>query len=247
MKILEWVKKNWLRLIIVISAVVLLFYVLSVVRSCDEAAYQKDIAKLDEEILELETDNERLEEEKGKAIAGAKAAEKVVAEKEVEIAEAELRIKALEKEEIKITQVVAELPPSELVKETREILECAEVKLTDDGILFSVECMRSNLEKLKRFSLVENKYNEATFALSTSKETLQFQKMATWYVYRIAWAQGSQIMNYRSIVKKQDLKFVRCEKQRKRNFLKGAIIGVIIGAGIVVTIVIVVPLIKLIF
>lgn len=236
---MKWIKNNWLLLILIVLVIILIFS-----KSCNESAYREDITELDDEITELKSKNLKLEDQVLKEKTSAEIAQKVVAEKEIIIIEAKLRIKSLEKEEIEIVTVVTELLPSALVEETREILECAEVTLRDDGVLFSIECARRNLINNKQFSLVRKQLDETVFALSQSEEATQFQKMATWYVYRIAWAQASQILNYKEIGKKQDIKFTKSERQRKKSFLSGFMKGLVIGSCVTITIVLVIPFIR---
>jgi len=134
---------------------------------------------------------------------------------------------------------------SQLVEDTRAILECAEIELTEDGVLFSVACAQSNLVKLKRFSLVENKYDEAIFALSKSEEALHFQERVAWNLYGVAWKLGDQILNLKVIGKRKDKKFELSEKQRRKSWWNGLKIGLVIGGGLTITFVIIMPLIRL--
>ena len=242
MKIPKWIKKNWIPL-----AFGVLIIVLWGDRSCDEAGYKKDIAALDKEISEKVADNLEKDKVIKTAVKRALAAEAVVEEKEANIEASRIRILALERREPEIEAEIVALPPSELVENTREILECAEIELTENGVLFSVDCTRTVLTMAEKFSLTKERLKETQFSLSESLEATQFQKMATWNVYKIAWAQGTQILNYQDIIKSKDLKFERCEKQRKKGFWKGLKLGLAIGAGITVTITLVIPAIKAIF
>ena len=103
--------------------------------------------------------------------------------------------------------------------------------------MFSIECAREGLLKLKRFSLVEEKYREATFALSRSGKALKLQERVSWKLYGALWKMGDQIINYKAMVKKQGIKFNLAERQKKRSFFsalwKGFVIGIV--AGVVIT------------
>lgn len=238
----HWVKKNWL-----VLALVLLVIILWTSKSCNEARYKRDIAGLDEEIAVKVTDNVEkdviINEAKNRAIR----AEAVVAEREANIRESQIIITDLQRRISETASEVVELPPSELVKEAQKILDCAQIQLTTEGVLFSVECTQAVLTMAREFSLMKEELGQMRFSLSESQEATQFQKIATWNVYRIAWAQGTQIMNYRDIVKKQDIKFTKSEKQRKKSFWSGLKIGLAIGAGLTVTITLIIPAIKAIF
>jgi len=236
------IKKNWLPLVLGLVVVILL-----ISKSCNEAGYRKDIKKIDEEISELENRNEALEDQMYEAVENAKAAEKIVAEKEAEIEKSRLRILDLQKRRTEVVEVIAELPPSRLVKEARVILDCAEIQLREDGILFSIECSRAVLTMISQFSLIQDELTETQFSLSESLETTYFQKRATWYFLGAAWSLGSQVLNYKVIIKKLNMKFDLCEKQRKKGFWNGLKTGLAVGAGLTVTITLIIPAIKAIF
>ncbi len=238
----KWLKKHWLHL-----ALVLLIIAFWGTNTCNEAAYKSDIKLLDEQIKEKVADNAKkdivIEEAKQQAII----AEAVVADKEANIEESRLRIRELERKETVIVDVVAALPPSAMVGQLREIIDCAAVELTATGVLFSEDCARVVLVEMKKFNSMKKRLAETQFSLSESLEATQFQKMATWNVYRIAWAQGTKIQNYQDIVKALDLKFERCEKQRKKGYWNGLKLGLALGAGLTITFTLVIPIIKAIF
>jgi hypothetical protein len=238
----KWLKKHWLHL-----ALVVLIITLWSTKSCSEAAYKSDIKLLDDEIAEKVADNVKKDVIIEEAMRRAITAESVVAEKEANIEASGRRIRELEKKETKIVVVVAALPPSAMVEQVREIIECAAVELTDAGVLFSEECARVVLVEMKKFNSMKKRLAETEFSLSESLEATQFQKMATWNVYKIAWAQRIKILNFQDIVKAKDLKFDLCEKQRKKGYWNGLKLGLAIGAGLTVTFALIIPAIKAIF
>ncbi|MCK4760505.1 MAG: hypothetical protein KAT69_10680 [Candidatus Aminicenantes bacterium] len=230
---LKWLGKNWLKLIIVISIIIGLVLL---DRACQDDEDQEKIDANNEKISDLKKKNEDLEDEMYEAVKNAKAAEKIVAEKEAELAESALKIKELQKKRTEIVRVVAELPPLRLVEDLREILECAEIELKDDGILFSIECSRIVLTMISEFSLIKEELKETQFSLSASLEATQFQKMATWYFLGAAWSLGSQVLNYKVIIKKQDENFSLLKKQKKKSWLDGAWKGFLAGVAFVMII-----------
>lgn len=240
----QWFKQNWLFLALGILA---FFAFIQGVRSCDDAGYKRDIKALDEEISGLKKDNVKLEAEAKVFIGEAEAYKKVVAEKEANIEESRLRIVELQKRRETVVAEVMELPPSELVEQTREILDCAQVELTEKGVLFSLECTQRVLAMLKDFSLVKEELDETRFSLSESLEATQFQKMVSWKLYGALWKLGGVVLNLKVIVKSTEKKFTRSEQQRKKSFWKGLLLGVAIGGGITVTFVIIIPAVKAIF
>lgn len=247
MKIPKWIKKNWLRLIIGAVIIGFFFYVLSVIRSCDDQAAKEKIEALDEEISGLKQKNVKLEEEAVDYVKDAEIWKERVVEKEASIEASRLRILELQKKREAVVAEVADLPPSQLVERTREILDCAQVELRADGILFSLECSRKVLAMIAQFSLIKEEINQTGFSLSEYGEALHFQKMVSWNLFGALWKLGGVVLNLKVIVKKQDIKYETSEKRRRKSFLKGVLIGITIGGGITVTFVIVIPLIKSIF
>lgn len=244
MKIPKWVKRNWLRIALGVLGIVLFFFGFSSIRSCDEAAYLEDIAVLDEEISGLKEKNVKLEGEAVGYVVDVEIWKKKVVEKEVSIEASRLIILDLRKKREEVVAEVMTLPPSRLVEELQEVLDCVQVELRDDGILFSVECGRTALAMIAQFSLIKEEINQTGFSLSEYGEALHFQKMVSWNLFGALWKLGDVILNLRVIVKKQDIKFAKSERQRRKSLWRGLVIGVTIGGGITITLVIVVPLIK---
>lgn len=233
----EWLKKNWLWLSFWIGLAILIIGLMGYVRSCDDAVYKEKIEGLDKDISDLKKANVKLEGEVVDYINDALAGKERVEKLEAEIAGSKSRIEDLEKEEIIVEEIVMELPPSRLVEELQVVLECREILLNEDGILFPVECARQGLLKLRKFSLVEGKYDEAILALSKSEKALVLQKRVSWNLFGALWKMGDQIINYKAMAKSLDIKFNEAEKQNKKRFLSGLWKGFVIGviAGVVIT------------
>lgn len=228
------IKYKWIALVVGI-----LIALIFVERKCRDIPYEEKIEGLDKEIIDLKEANVKLEGEAVDYINDALAGKERVEKLEAEIAGSKSRIEELEKEEIIVEEIVMELHPSRLVEELQVVLECREILLNEDGILFPIECAREGLLKLKKFSLVEGKYNEAILALSKSEKALVLQKRVSWNLFGALWKMGDQIINYKAMAKKQDIKFNLAEKQNKKRFLsglwKGFVIGVIVGVVITAT------------
>lgn len=229
---LRKLKNNWIPL-----ALAALVLVLFADKACDDAAYRQDIKDLDSKIEEDVKKIQKLDSEIQEGEKGALAAAAVVLALERTIEESRVRDLELAAREPKIEAEIAALPPSGLVFRLRKDLECPKIELTETGILFPVECARAALIKLERFDIVLARLKETQFSLSTSQEATQFQKVATWNIYKVAWAQGTQILHYQDIVKNADKKYRRAEAQRKKGFWSGLVKGLLIGAGVTVAIV----------
>ena len=137
---------------------------------------------------------------------------------------------------MEVAEIVTDLPAPRLVIGLQQILDCAQIELKDDGILFSMECSRTVLTMAREFSLIKEELKETQFSLSASLEATQFQKMATWYFLGASWRLGAQVLNYKIIVKKQDENFSLLKKQKKRSWLNGATKGFLVGVALVVII-----------
>ncbi len=240
---LHKLKKNWLPLVLAILVVVFAWGV----RTCGEAKYKKDIKELDEEIFGLKKDNVKLEDEAVDYVAEAEVYKKAVAKKEANIEKSRLIILELRKKRETIVAEVMELPPSRLVEEFREILDCVQVELEEDGILFSIGCSQKALAMIAQFSLIKEEIEQTGFSLSEYGGALQSQKMVSWNLYGALWKLGGVVLNLRIIVKKQDIKFAKSEKQKRKSWWNGLKIGLAIGGGLTITIGIIIPAIKAIF
>ena len=241
---IKWLGENWFKILIVL---VFIIGIVLIDRACHDSAAQKKIDANNKEISDLKGKNEKLEDVAFESTEAAKKWEKKAKEKEDLIIARDLEIKELKEEQKKVAAAVMELPPSELVAETQEILDCAEIELTNNGILFSEFCARRALIDLREFSLVKMQIGLVEQSLIDCQDGWTFQKLATWNIYRTAWAMGSQILNYKTIVKKQDENFSLLKKKGKKSFWTGLKIGFVIGAGVTITFVIIVPAIKAIF
>ena len=223
---IKWLGENWFKLII-IFAIIIVSLILG--RTCQDSKDQEKIDANDKEISDLKKKNEKLEDVAFESTETAKEWERRAKEKEDLIIARDLEIKELKEEQKKVTAAVMELPPSELVAETREILDCAEIELTDNGILFSEFCARRALIDFREFSLVKEQIGLVEQSMIDCQAGWTFQKLATWNIYRTAWAMGSQILNYKTIVKNKDENFSLLKKQKKGAWLNGAWKGFLAG------------------
>ncbi len=223
---IKWLEKNWFKILI---ALVFIIGVMIMNRACRDSAAQEKIDANNKEISDLKKEIGTLEDEAFDATETAKKWEAKAEEKEGLIIARDLEIMKLKEAQKKVTAVVMELPPSELVAETREILDCAEIELQDNGILFSEYCARRALIDLKGFSLLKEEIGLVEQSMIDCQDGWTFQKLATWNIYRTAWAQGMQILRYKTVVKKQDENFSLLKKQKKGAWLDGAWKGFLAG------------------
>ena len=233
MKILKWLKENGL--IVLLLFVVLIFFL----DDCsDDSGFNKFIQEKDDEIQILMDDNK----DKDKVILDgqkmAEKAEKVVAEKEKMIAAQDVRIRDLQKKEAEIPAKVEAMEPPSVVLRTIEILGCVEIELKNDQVVFTLACAKKNLIFLDQADVIRGQRDMLSDSLIDCQEALTFQKIATFNVWRIAWAQAIQKSNLQSMYDKKDEQFKRADKERKRVRFKAYFKGFIIGAILTVIIII---------
>lgn len=212
---MKWIKDNFLLLILIFVVGIFVIDRLS-----KDSGFRKDLRESDARIQELDKDNA----EKDKVILETA---KMAVRAEAKVAEKEKIIEELMQEEEKVEEEVQALPSVEVVLLTAEILGCPDgVWIQGEDVVFTLECAKKNLTKLKRLPFVEQQRDEALGAL-------QFQKVATFNVWRLSWAQNWQISNWKGKYKEKDKQFSLAMKDRKKRWFdglwKGFVAGVIIS------------------
>lgn len=233
MKILKWLKEN---LLIVLLLFVVFIFVLD---DCsDDSGYKKDIKASDKKIQGLMDDNKEKDKVITDAIKMAEKAEAVVAKKEKMIAARDVQIKELQKKEAEIPAIVEAMEPPSVVLRTIELLDCAEIELKDDQVIFTLACAKKNLIFLDQTDAIRGQRDMLSDSLIDCQEALTFQKIATFNVYRIAWALSWKVSNWKEAYNEKDKQFQQADKERKRARRKDLVKGVIVGAVLTVIIVI---------
>lgn len=214
---MKWIKENWLLLIFL-----LVVGIFAVDRLSKDSSLGKYLRKSDERIQELDKDNR----EKDKTILESA---KMAVRAEAKVAEKEKIIEELMKKEEKVEEEVQALPSIEVVLMTAEILGCPDgVWIQGEEVVFTLECAKKSLTMLKRLPIVEQERDEALGAL-------QFQKMATFNVWRLSWAQSWQISNWKGKYEEKDKQFNRVKKERRKSWFDGLWKGFVAGVIITVT------------
>jgi len=212
---MKWIRDNWLLLILLFVVGIFI-----VDRLSKDSDFNEKIRKSDERIQELDKDNA----EKDKVILETA---KMAVLAEAKVAEKEKIIEELMQEEEKVEEEVQALPSIEVVLLTAEILGCPDgVWIQGEDVVFTLECAKKNLTMLRRLPFVEQQRDEALGAL-------QFQKVATFNVWRLSWAQSWQISNWKGKYKEKDEQFSLAKKDRKKRWLDGLWKGFV--AGVIVT------------
>jgi|GEM_PF-3765432 len=214
---MKFLRDNWLLIILLFFIGIFVFDRLS-----KDSDFRKDIRESDKRIQELDKDNAK----KDKVILETA---KMAVKAEAKVAEKEEIIEELMQEEEKVEEEVQVLPSIEVVLLTAEILGCPDgVWIQNEEVVFTLECAKKNLMMLKRLPFVEDQRDEALGAL-------QFQKMATFNVWRLSWAQSWQISNWKEKYKEKDEQFSLATKERKKSWFDGLWKGFVAGVIITVT------------
>lgn len=235
---IKWLGENWFKILI---SLVFIVGIVVVYQSCQNSDNEEKIDANDKEILELKKKNGDLEGVAFEATETAQKWENKAKEKEDLLIARQVEIDQLKKDLKKVPEIIMELPPSKLVEEMQEILDCAEIELfyffpTEPKVLFSENCARAALTELAKFSLIKREIGLIEQSQIDCQDALTFQKLATWNVYRIAWSQGSQILNYKAIDEERVENFSLLKKQKKKAWLNGATKGFLAGVALIVII-----------
>lgn len=224
-----WLKKNWLFLIFLFM--ILIF---AIDHFKDKSDFRKNIRESDKRIQDLDRDNR----EKDKIILDSKKiiekAEKVVEEKEKEIAKRDLKIKKLQKAEAKVPAKVEALPPPQVVINTAKIIGCDEIELRNGEVVFSLACAKKNLIFIDQADLIRQQRDAFSLSLLDCQEALTFQKIVTYNLFRISWAQFMQKINWKSMYNEKEDQFQLAVKEKKKAWRKGLMKGIIIGVIITI-------------
>lgn len=219
-------KKYWLKAIISIVVVILTSVVSSWVT---KSVYKKQIKALDANISEAweKIGDSKAREEKWKASSEVNWDLAMKKEAKLRKKDKEIRVKIAEKRTLK--KKIKEMPASIVVVQTIAILNCDEIAEQEQGIVFSLNCAKTNLETLvDSFSLkyqVEDwteKFNISQAEVADLKNVIIGKDEA--YAER-----GVQLNEAYVINDNWKGKFNLSEKRGKSNWWRGVKTGAAVG------------------
>jgi len=229
----NWLKKNWP---IVAIWFVFIFLVYANMESCIDTLNSKSqIRQLNKSISEKEKSIEDSEVIIGKLREEISERDESIAKRDGLIREKDGEIAVIRKEKDVWKGKVEEMTPSEVVIETRKVLNVKNIFERVDGILFSLECARINLRALRtgEFSLAMEdikKLKEKISLMDANMVDLRFQIID---LKEIVTEREKQLADEQGISADWKDKFTLCEgekkKARKKGRKEGTIIGGIIG------------------
>jgi len=224
---INFIKRYWF--LFVVGLAILFFAYGGISGLVARHDYNKKIKTKDATISELwgKIGDSKKSEDKWMVSAGENwdlAQEK---EKEIRKKDAEMRVKLAEKRELK--KKIREMPATQVIVRTIEIINCPDVVQQTQGIVFTLDCAKDNLTALEAsFSLKKDvfdwteKFNTSQGVVADLKNVIIGKDGA--YAER-----GIQLAKAYKISGEWEGKFNLSEKRGKRSWWKGLKTGGIIG------------------
>jgi len=226
----NWIKKNWFVCLIGIALAVFIY--LKIDSAIATHAYKKSIKEKDIKISELwgKIGNSKKREDKWKA-----SSEKnwdLAMEKEVKIRkkDAEMRVKLAEKRALK--KKIREMPVTQVIVRTIEIINCPDVVQQTQGIVFTLDCAKDNLVVLENVFYFKKEALDWADQFFTSQAEVVNLKDAIKDFNKAYKERGKQLADAYEISGEWEGKFNLSEKRGKAKWWKGLKTGGLIG-GIV--------------
>jgi len=230
---IKWIKKNW-PLVAIWFVCIFLIYATS--ESCiDTLNYKKQIRQLNKSISEKQKNIEDSEVVIGKLRNGISERDESIAKRDGLIREKDGEIAVIRKEKDAWKGKVEEMTPSEVVINTRKVLNCANIFERPDGVLFTLACARVNLQALRTgefsFANEEVKKLEEKVTDMTAKDLMKDTQILD--LESVILLKDKQIIGLKGVIKdwkeEFDLSEGRNKKARKKGRKEGSIVGFIIG------------------
>ena len=232
---IKWLKRNWTTVLVGFIILLMLcngFFVLLA-----EYKYKKEIKEKDETISELwgKIGDSKKREDKWMVSAGKNwdlAQEK---EKEIRKKDAEMRVKLAEKRALK--KIIREMPVTQVIVRTIEIINCTDVVQQTQGIVFSLNCSKNNLTVLEASFSLKKEVIDWTEKFNTSQGEVSDLKNVIIDKDGVIKEVKEQLVGEDKIITEWTGKFNLSEKRGKRSWWKGFKKGITYGGiagGIIV-------------
>ena len=229
----NWLKKNWLLIGLVL---LLALYLAMGIDGCvSKFNYNKQIRQLNKSIAEKEKSIKGREAVIGELRKGISERDESIAKRDGLIWEKDTEIASIRKEKDAWKSKVEEMTPSEVVVNTRKVLNCANIFERPDGVLFTLACAKVNLRALRsgEFSFANEevkKLNEKVTDM-TAKDLMKDTQILD--LEKINLEKDGIIADERGAKEDWKNKFTLCEgekkKARKKGRKEGSVVGFIIG------------------
>ena len=229
----NWLKENWL--LIGLALLLALYMAIGIDGCVSKFNYKKQIRQLNKSISEKEKRIKGREAVIGELRKGISERDESIAKRDGLIREKDEEIVSIRKERDSWKGKVEEMTPSEVVVNTRNVLNCANIFERPDGVLFTLACARVNLDALRSgefsFAQEEVKKLEEKIADMTAKDLLKDAQILD--LEKINLKKDKIIADERGAKENWKDKFTLCEsekkKARKKGRKEGSVVGFIIG------------------
>lgn len=191
--------------------------------------YKKSIKEKDVAISELwqTIGDSKVREEKWKKSSEENWALAMTKEAKIRKKDAEMRVKLAEKRELK--KKIREMPATQVVVRTIEIIACPDVVQQEQGIVFTLDCAKMNLTSLENSIYFQKEALDWADQFFTSQAEVVNLKDAIKDFDEAYKERGTQLGKKDGVIKEWEGKFNLSEKRGKVKWWKGLKTGGLIG------------------
>lgn len=223
----NWLKKNWF--VCLIGVALAVFIYLKIDSAIATHAYKKNIKEKDTKISELW--GKIGESKKREAIAQASSEKNwdlaMEKEKKLRRKDQEMRVKIAEKRELK--KKIREMPLTQVIVRTIEIINCPDVVQQEQGIVFTLDCGKDNLTVLEASFSLKKDVADWTEKFNISQAEVSDLKNVITDKDDVIKEVREQLVGEDEIITEWTGKFNLSEKRGKAKWWKGLKTGGIIG------------------
>ena len=224
---IDWLKRNWLKILIGFGILVLIYSGLDSIVT--RITYKKQIKEKDLNISEL---SQEIRESEKREDSWMKSSQKNYAlaiekEKKLRQKDREIMKKIAEKRELK--KKIREMPATQVVVRTIEIIQCAEVQQQAQGIVFSLSCAKENLTVLEGSFSLKREVDDWKGQYTTCLGEVSDLKNVIVAKDGVIAERGVQLGKKDGAIKEWEGKFILSENRGKRSWWKGIKTGGTVG------------------
>lgn len=222
-----WIKKNWPTILLGIGIVGLLYVGADGIIS--KITYKKQIRQKDASISELQQGIKESEKREERLMKSSQESYALAMEKEKKLRkkDREMMVKIQEKRELK--KKIKEMPATQVVVRTIEIIQCNEVQQQEQGIVFSLSCAKENLTILEGSFSLKREVDDWKGQYATCQSEVADLKNVIVAKDGVIAERGTQLGDKDEIIEDWKGKFTLSEKRGKRSWWKGAKTGGTVG------------------
>ncbi len=232
----NWLRKHWVKIFIGFGILVFLFFLYGGISGLiARHDFNKKIKAKDATISELWGKIGDSKKREATAIASSEKNWDLAQEKEKEIRkkDAEMRVKLAEKRELK--KQIREMPATQVVIRTIEIINCPDVVHQEQGIVFTLDCAKNNLVCLENVFYFKKEALDWADQFFTSEGVVVDLKNVIKDKNKAYAERGVQLADAYGISDEWEGKFNLSENRGRAKWWKGLKTGGIIGgiAGLI--------------